>query len=350
MASTYTVQFSSFGSTPDKHALTIPPGDINTDTSLTLPGQGKTDYGQFFDENLLHLLENFASLDSPSNPTTGQLWYNLLDSRLRYYVGITTGINNLDINHPGWIVIKTITGTIPTSPICGETYYNISNDQFLVYNCTLQVWQELAWLTTSDNKYISKSGGTMTGLLTLSGIASLDYNPVAKIQFDQSILALTNELNIAIGAATAGLIPSGTIMLFAQSAAPNGWTQDITTAANNRMLRVVSTVAGTTGSSGTGGYGYGGSADPTIMNVVPSHTHSFTTGTESGTHGHAYDSPSTPYNNAQGVSPGSVVAGSFPISTGIQSQTHYHSGSTDNGSSQTNWSPKYLNIIVCTKN
>jgi hypothetical protein len=198
MASTYTVQFSSFGSTPDKHALTISPGDINTDTSLTLPGQGKTDYGQFFDENVLHLLENFASLDSPGNPTTGQLWYNLSDFRLRYYVGITTGINNLDINNPGWVVIQSITGTPSATPMCGETHYNIVNDQFLVYNCTLQVWQELAWLTTTDNRYVSKSGSTMTGPLLLSGIASLDYHPVPKIQFDQAISTLTNNLNNAI--------------------------------------------------------------------------------------------------------------------------------------------------------
>jgi hypothetical protein len=66
----------------------------------------------------------------------------------------------------------------------------------------------------------------------------------------------------------------GTRLMFAQAFAPTGWIRVTDDSANNRMLRVVS----------TGGGGTGGSADPTFNNVVPSHTHSFSTGNVSSGH------------------------------------------------------------------
>ena len=44
----------------------IPDGSVNTSTSLTLIGQGVTNYGTDQNENLVYLLENFASPTAPS--------------------------------------------------------------------------------------------------------------------------------------------------------------------------------------------------------------------------------------------------------------------------------------------
>ena len=56
---------------------TIADGTINTtSTSLGLPGRNYPGYGQPVDENFVWLTENFASPNPPSNPLTGQLWYN----------------------------------------------------------------------------------------------------------------------------------------------------------------------------------------------------------------------------------------------------------------------------------
>lgn len=57
----------------------------DTNTSLTLPGKGYVDYGQLYNENLVHLLENFCSNIPPSNPTQGQLWFNMVDRKLYFW-------------------------------------------------------------------------------------------------------------------------------------------------------------------------------------------------------------------------------------------------------------------------
>jgi|GEM_PF-2226541 len=149
-------------------------------------------------------------------------------------------------------------------------------------------------------------------------------------------------------------MPAGTTTNFFQAAAPTGWTQNNTY--TNHMMRIV---------SGTGG-GSGGTNSPILNNVVPSHTHGFTTGGVSANHTH-YDSGHT-HNYDHGMQNISnyFSGGSYqgfaigPIGTyttttgyasiGYMSADHSHSGSTDNGSSQTNWTPQYIDNILCSKN
>lgn len=165
--------------------------------------------------------------------------------------------------------------------------------------------------------------------------------------------------------------PSGTRLPFAQAAAPTGWTQDTTDSANNRMLRF------TTGA----GNGVAGTHSPILNNVVPSHTHNFTTGGVTSDHTHNYSgntgTESALHTHSQvgsgtgGATTGNQIATNLTGSlagveqTGSESALHYHgysgitsgistdhghAGNTDNGSSQTNWQPRYIDMILCTKN
>jgi hypothetical protein len=153
-------------------------------------------------------------------------------------------------------------------------------------------------------------------------------------------------------------VPSGTRMVFAQAAAPTGWTQDVSDTANNRMMRVVN--------DGTGN-GVAGSADPTIMNVVPYHTHGFTTGgmNSNNPHSHGVYDPGHNHYSPVSTTTGSGTAGAQAtgqqgaVYTGVANTgiginnadiNHSHSGGTDGGSSQTNWAPRYVNLIICQKN
>lgn len=127
--------------------------------------------------------------------------------------------------------------------------------------------------------------------------------------------------------------PAGTKMVFYQAAAPTGWTQDTTK--NDYMLRVVSTSGG----------GSGGSDSPILNNKVPSHTHS----TDSqGNHQHTYSSPVIPGDWALGY-----FAGGISMTSGMSAQntttagSHSHSVTTNPGAA--NWTPKYLDLIICTK-
>lgn len=57
-------------------------------TDLTLVGRNLTNYGTFYNENLVHLLENFANVTEPNNPIAGQLWYDTSTDILKVYNGI----------------------------------------------------------------------------------------------------------------------------------------------------------------------------------------------------------------------------------------------------------------------
>jgi len=151
---------------------------------------------------------------------------------------------------------------------------------------------------------------------------------------------------------TNSIFPAGTRSPFAQAAAPTGWTQDVTDNANNRMLRVVSSA----------GNGVGGSNSPILNNTVPYHTHGFATGGQSANHVH-YDAGhdhSDPGVQVIRGSPGGTTSfqewvGSHSTGLGYAnlggiSADHYHTGSTDANSNQANWAPRYINMIICSKN
>ncbi len=58
-----------------------------TATDLTLIGKNSTSYGEYFNENFVHLLENFANNSQPNNPVQGQLWYDTSEGRVKVYDG-----------------------------------------------------------------------------------------------------------------------------------------------------------------------------------------------------------------------------------------------------------------------
>src|ERR1035437_2373842 len=68
----------------------------NTSTTLTLTGRGFVNWGQPLQQNLMHLLENFASYGvTPTSPTDGQLWYNADPTANRLNLNIGTGWSEL---------------------------------------------------------------------------------------------------------------------------------------------------------------------------------------------------------------------------------------------------------------
>lgn len=75
-------------------------GTINTTaSSITLFGHDFIDYGNYLNENLIYLTENFANVIAPTNQLVGQLWYNLEQASLNYY----------DISNQ-WLTIVTTAG------------------------------------------------------------------------------------------------------------------------------------------------------------------------------------------------------------------------------------------------
>ena len=93
---------------------TIADGTVNsTNSSLTLVGKNFSGYGQFLNEDLIHLLENFAYGAAPTTPLPGQLWFNTTTNTLSVYK-----TNN------SWSTISSLpsSSTAPTGPIVGSQW------------------------------------------------------------------------------------------------------------------------------------------------------------------------------------------------------------------------------------
>lgn len=82
---TYTVTTTS-GTT----VATVADNTVNrTATSLTLIGKNYPGYGIFLNENYVRLLENFSNIISPTNPLSGQLWWDSSSKTLNVWDGVS---------------------------------------------------------------------------------------------------------------------------------------------------------------------------------------------------------------------------------------------------------------------
>ena len=139
-----------------------------------------------------------------------------------------------------------------------------------------------------------------------------------------------------------GDVPSGSAMVFFQTAAPTGWTKS--TANNDKALRVTSGDGGGTGGSvafetAFASQAVSGTNAGTALNSnqIPAHTHPIYAH-QNGASGGANDATYT------GVSSGAVATSATAVnSTSNSSHTHTFSGTAINLDVQ------YINVIVCTK-
>jgi hypothetical protein len=108
---------------------TIADGTINTSSSMTLVGKNYAGYGEFLDENFIHLLENGSNTTAPGAPLEGQLWWDSGSSLLKVYNGAIFKT----------ISAATSSSTAPTSNVQGDLWYDTVNAQ-------LKVWTGSVWL------------------------------------------------------------------------------------------------------------------------------------------------------------------------------------------------------------
>jgi hypothetical protein len=64
---------------------TIIDGNVDQTTDLTLVGKNYTGFGEIINEDLVKLLENFASITPPEKPIVGQIWFDKSEVRLKVY-------------------------------------------------------------------------------------------------------------------------------------------------------------------------------------------------------------------------------------------------------------------------
>ena len=108
---------------------TITDGTINTSSSMILVGKNYAGYGEFLDENFIHLLENGSNTTAPAAPLTGQLWWDKTNNLLKVYNGAIFKT----------ISAATASASAPVSNVIGDLWYDTVNQQ-------LKVWTGAAFL------------------------------------------------------------------------------------------------------------------------------------------------------------------------------------------------------------
>lgn len=147
----YRIEFSD----KEKDPIKIREQRYDTSTSLTLIGKNCTEYGEYVNSNFYHLLENFCDDLKPSNPISGQTWFNSLKNKMYVYDG------NF------WIELgKTKTPKVPANALSQSV------------------------LEVSLKHYLTKDGGQMDGDLYLkeTEIGDSEYAAVTKKYVDSKIL------------------------------------------------------------------------------------------------------------------------------------------------------------------
>jgi hypothetical protein len=216
-------------------------GSVDTSaTSLTLIGKNYAGYGEILNENLVHLLENFASPNSgatsgPPNPLAGQLWWDTTNNILRVYSGtswkISTGATSAPFSSPP--------GDL--SALGGDLWFDSTNQQLKIYSGSswVTVGPSATPVTGDTGAFPSVMTDTLGGshIVTQIRIAGVPYMIVSKDTFP-SALAGFSQVKAGINFST---IASPTMVLS---------TQDINATASTLVQRDSS--AGITGAGITG--------------------------------------------------------------------------------------------------
>jgi len=138
----------------------IPDGTINQSSSQTLVGKNYAGYGQFLNDNFIHLLECGANSTAPGAPLTGQLWFNTTSGVLQVYNGV--GFKSLGG--------AAAASSAPTNNAVGDLWYDTVNQQ-------LRVWTGTAWLLVGP---IYTAGTGVTGAIpaTISDSTAVNHTVV----------------------------------------------------------------------------------------------------------------------------------------------------------------------------
>lgn len=145
--------------------------------------------------------------------------------------------------------------------------------------------------------------------------------------------------------------PSGTLMLFQQTAAPTGWTKQTTH--NDKTLRVVSGAAGSGGSTAftsvftsrtpSGSVSVSNAAVTLSESQIPSHTHTFTV-TEADDNNHSGNGNNSAANADAGINGSVTTAG-----TG-GGGSHTHNNTASFSGTAMDFAVQYVDLIIASKN
>jgi hypothetical protein len=127
----------------------------NTATSLTLVGRNYSNYGQIMTNTLVRLVENSSYNISPSNPLSGQLWWDSGNSLLKVYTGST------------WKIVSSCTSqtSAPTTTVAGDLWWDSDDQQLYVYNGT-SPYSASGWIEVGPGYPVGHKTGAIVEIIT----------------------------------------------------------------------------------------------------------------------------------------------------------------------------------------
>ena len=107
-------------------AAVVEDGTVDNTFDVKLVGKNYAGYGEVQNENFVFLLENFANSTEPAKKTTGQVWYDSANKKLKFYDGTK-------FRTTGGAEVGT---TEPTGLSVGDFWFNSSTKQLYAWNGT----------------------------------------------------------------------------------------------------------------------------------------------------------------------------------------------------------------------
>jgi hypothetical protein len=113
------------------NVLTVVPDTqlVSTYASLDLIGKDYDGFGTVLNNNLVHIIENFADSVPPNNPIVGQVWYDTVSNSINFWNGTQFQTVGIFIS----------SATAPLNPQEGDEWYDTINQQ-------LNIWNGFEWI------------------------------------------------------------------------------------------------------------------------------------------------------------------------------------------------------------
>lgn len=164
---------------------TVEDGTIDNTLDIKLIGKNYAGYGEVQNENLVHLLENFAGVSEPTKRIAGQVWYDSANKKLKFFDGAkfkTTGGAEVSASEPVGLVE-------------GDFWFKTDSQQLYAWNGTAFVLigpDAVAGAGTTQMKSISVLDTTATSHPII--VAFVNDQPIYIISRNTFTMATTEDL------------------------------------------------------------------------------------------------------------------------------------------------------------
>ena len=238
----------------NSRTITVQDTTVDTTYALKLIGRNVSGYGQYFVENTVRHLENFASTTSPSGEKlTGQLWFDKSENIMKYWNGTAwKRATNIIVD-----------SSAPSTSNAGDVYFNTGNQKLFVYNgtgykpssyagevtnlynATSGVGSPSNYGTKLRNIYLTDSGGNPKPVLALCYVSDGTVNGGATTTADgkETIMAIFSDHSEFVVGSADSSSDSENINYFTEFSASGGIGTTISPGMNLRSEYAATAVA-----------------------------------------------------------------------------------------------------------